>query len=128
MTKLLKQILEQASRLPDEEQDSLAAILMEEMADEARWAKAFEESQGALEKLAQEALDEFRRGETTPLEFDKKWCGGVRRGSFGPASTRCHWKFSNKRKKTTNTGKPIRTIRPLSLNVSVRNCRSTPYA
>ncbi len=72
MTKLLKQILEQASRLPDEDQDSLAAILIEEMADEERWAKAFERSQGALEKLAQEALEEFRRGETTPLEFDKK--------------------------------------------------------
>ncbi len=72
MTKLLKQILEQASRLPDEDQDSLAAIILEEMADEARWAKAFERSQGALEKLTQEALEEFRRGETTPLEFDKK--------------------------------------------------------
>ena len=72
MTKLLKQILEQASRLPEEEQDSLAAILLEEMADEERWAKAFERSQGTLEKLAQEALEEFRRGETTPLEFDKK--------------------------------------------------------
>ena len=72
MTKLLKQILEQASRLPDEDQDALAAILIEEMADEERWAKACERSQGALEKLAQEALEEFRRGETTPLEFDKK--------------------------------------------------------
>ncbi len=68
MTKLLKQILEQASRLPEEEQDSLAAILIEEMADEERWAKAFERSQGALEKLAQEALEEYRRGETRPLE------------------------------------------------------------
>ncbi len=72
MTKLLKQILERASRLPDEDQDSLAAIILEEMADEERWAKAFERSQGALEKLAQEALDEFRHGVTTPLEFDKK--------------------------------------------------------
>ena len=72
MTKLLKQILEQASRLPEDEQDSLAAILLEEMADEERWAKAFERSQGALEKLAQEALEEFRRRETTPLEFDEK--------------------------------------------------------
>ena len=72
MTKLLKQILEQASRLPDEDQDSLAAIILKEMADEERWAKAFERSQGALEKPAQEALEEFRRGETTPLEFDKK--------------------------------------------------------
>ena len=68
MTKLLKQILEQASRLPDEEQDSLAAILMEEMADEARWDKSFAESQDALEKLAKEALEEHRRGETRPLE------------------------------------------------------------
>ena len=68
MTKLLKQILEQASRLPEEEQDSLAAILIEEMADEARWAKAFAESQDALEKLANAALEEYRRGDTRPLE------------------------------------------------------------
>ena len=68
MTGLLKEALEKISKLPPQQQDELAAWLLEEMADEARWAKAFERSQGALEKLAQEALDEFRRGETLPLE------------------------------------------------------------
>ncbi len=70
MTKLLKEALAKVSKLPADQQDALAAILLEEMADEERWIKAFERSQDALERLAQEALDEFKRGETTPLEFD----------------------------------------------------------
>ena len=72
MTKLLKKAFERASGLPEEEQDALAAILLEEMADEQRWAKAFEGSKMALDKLAQEALKELQDGQTTPLDFDDK--------------------------------------------------------
>ncbi len=68
MTKLLKEALAKLSKLPPEQQDELAAWLLAEMEDEARWAKSFAESQDALEKLAGEALEEFRRGETRPLE------------------------------------------------------------
>ncbi|MCH8238348.1 MAG: hypothetical protein IIC06_09275, partial [Proteobacteria bacterium] len=39
-----------------------------EMEDAAGWDKSFAESQDALEKLANEALEEHRRGETRPLE------------------------------------------------------------
>ena len=72
VTKLLKKAFERASGLPEEEQDALAAILLEEMADEQRWAKAFEGSGAALDKLAEEALKELRDGQTKPLEFDEK--------------------------------------------------------
>ena len=72
MTKLLKQAFERASSLPEEEQDALAAILLEEMADEQRWAKAFESSKAALDELAEETLGDFKHGRTTPLEFDDK--------------------------------------------------------
>ncbi len=68
MTKLLKEVLAKLSKLSPERQDELAAWLLAEMEDEARWAKSFAESQGALAKLADEALDEHRRGETRPLE------------------------------------------------------------
>ena len=68
MTKLLKEVLAKLSKLSPERQDELAAWLLAEMEDEARWDKSFAESQDALEKLAQEALEEFRRGETRPLE------------------------------------------------------------
>lgn len=68
MTKLLKEVLAKLSKLSPERQDELAAWLLTEMEDEARWDKSFAESQDALEKLADEALEEFRRGETQPLE------------------------------------------------------------
>ncbi len=68
MTKLLKEVLAKISKLSPERQDELAAWLLAEMEDEARWDKSFAESQDALEKLADEALEEYRRGETRPLE------------------------------------------------------------
>jgi len=39
----------------------------EARADERRWMAAFQKSQDKLAKLADEALDEFERGETEPL-------------------------------------------------------------
>jgi phosphoserine phosphatase len=68
MTKLLKEVLAKLSKLSPERQDEFAAWLLAEMEDEARWDKSFAESQDALAKLADEALEEFRRGETRPLE------------------------------------------------------------
>ncbi len=70
MTKLLKELIDKLSKLSPERQDELAAWLLAEMEDEARWDKSFAESQDALEKLANQALEEHERGETTPLEFD----------------------------------------------------------
>ncbi|MCH8925537.1 MAG: hypothetical protein IH924_05280 [Proteobacteria bacterium] len=68
MTKLLKELIDKLSKLPPERQDELAAWLLAEMEDEARWDKSFAESQDTLEKLANEALEEHKRGETRPLE------------------------------------------------------------
>ena len=68
MTKLLKELIDKLSKLPPERQDEFAAWLLAEMEDEARWDKSFAESQDALEKLADEALEEYRRGDTRPLE------------------------------------------------------------
>ena len=68
MTKLLKELIDKLSKLSPERQDELAAWLLAEMEDDARWDKSFAESQDALEKLANEALEEHRRGETRPLE------------------------------------------------------------
>ena len=68
MTKLLKEVLAKLSRLPPERQDEFAAWLLAEMEDEARWDKSFADSQDALAKLADEALEEHRRGETRPFD------------------------------------------------------------
>jgi hypothetical protein len=68
MTKLLKEVLAKLSKLSPERQDEIAALLLAEMESDARWDEAFAKSQDALERLADEALDEHRRGNTRPFD------------------------------------------------------------
>ena len=70
MTTMLEKALAQAASLPHEEQDALAAILLDEMASEARWQQAFADSPDPLAALAGEALEEFHAGKTQPLDPD----------------------------------------------------------
>jgi hypothetical protein len=67
MTSALQQAFEKAAALPREQQESLAAILMEEMASEDRWRQSFAQSQDALSKLAAEALAEDADGRTLDM-------------------------------------------------------------
>ncbi len=71
MTKLLEQAFDRATKLTDDEQDALASVILEELADERRWAKAFEGSRTALDRLAKEAIEDLEQGRTTPLDPDK---------------------------------------------------------
>lgn len=68
MTKLLEQAFTEASRLPDEEQEALAAWILTEIAAERRWQQAFDQSRELLDVLADEALGEFQQGRTTALD------------------------------------------------------------
>jgi hypothetical protein len=67
MTDLLEKALSEVKKLPPSEQDALAAILLQELTAEQRWAESFAKSQDALEKMAEEALAEYRAGLTKPL-------------------------------------------------------------
>ena len=67
MTQLLEQALTAIAKLAPPEQDAIAAILMEELASEQRWANSFEKSQEALAKLADEAVAEDQAGLTKPF-------------------------------------------------------------
>ena len=69
MTKLLEKAVTAVSKLSEKEQDAIAAMILEELADEDRWEKAFQASQRQLSILAKEALEEYRSGRTKPLEF-----------------------------------------------------------
>ncbi len=69
MTKLLQKAFDTVSTLPDSAQDEVAAIILEELASEERWAAAFGKSQDKLTLLADEALEEFKRGETQALDL-----------------------------------------------------------
>ena len=68
MTKLLEKAFNEASKLPEEDQDALAETLLHDLASEERWAEALAGSQDKLAVLADEALAEFNRGETKPLD------------------------------------------------------------
>lgn len=68
MTKALEAAFQLAANLPDEEQDALAKAILAEVAFDALIASRPE----ALDKLADEALEEYRAGRTLPLDPDDR--------------------------------------------------------
>ncbi|WP_297902547.1 hypothetical protein [Metallibacterium sp.] len=68
MTQALTSAVAEATKLPPDEQDILAAILLEEIASEQRWSRLFAKSGYVLEALATEALADFKAGKTQPLD------------------------------------------------------------
>lgn len=71
MTKLLEQAIAKIKDLPDNEQDTIAAIILEELEDETKWEQAFANSQDLLASLAAEAMQEYQGGETQELDPEK---------------------------------------------------------
>ena len=67
MTQLLDKAVAEAAKLPEQEQDALAAILLAEIQSEERWTETFAKSQDLLEELAAEARAEHEAGETKPF-------------------------------------------------------------
>ena len=56
MTALLAKAFEQATQLPDMEQNALAKWFVDQLQSKKRWSEAFAESEDVLEKLADEAI------------------------------------------------------------------------
>ena len=71
VTTALKRAFDVASRLPDAEQDALAAAILEEIAVDRRWESTLTASGDALDRLADEALAEHAAGRTEPLDPEK---------------------------------------------------------
>lgn len=71
MTDLLERAFSEASKLSSEEQDKLAAWILEELASEQRWEAALHGSRDTLAQLAGEALGEHHSGRTHILDPDK---------------------------------------------------------
>lgn len=68
MTGLLEQALRRIESLSQEEQDAIAAQIIDTLDDEEAWARSFRDKPGQLRSLAREAIEEHRRGETRPLD------------------------------------------------------------
>ena len=70
MTRLLERAISEIRKLPSDEQDAIAAVLMAELESERRWKRAFDATAEQLSSLAGEALDEDREGKTEPVDPD----------------------------------------------------------
>jgi len=71
MSKLLERAFAEASKLPEGEQEALAQWILAELEAERRWDARLSESPEDLASLAQEALEEHRRGTTEVLDTDE---------------------------------------------------------
>jgi hypothetical protein len=70
MTQLLNEAFQEASKLPDMQQNIIARWLLDELLAEKKWDSLFAESEDFLANLADEALSEHRTGNTEPLNLD----------------------------------------------------------
>lgn len=70
MTQLLNEAFQEASKLPDMQQNIIARWLLDELLAEKKWDSLFAESEDFLANLADEALSENRAGNTKPLNLD----------------------------------------------------------
>jgi hypothetical protein len=71
MTQLLEKAISKIKKLPVEEQDAIAAVIMAELESEREWDNAFEGSHNELGRLAEEALQKYRADKTETLDPDQ---------------------------------------------------------
>jgi len=71
MTQLMKQVLAEIGKLPEADQDAIAAIILDEIADERRWDKSFSRSQDKLAKIAERVRDDIRAGRVNDVGIDE---------------------------------------------------------
>lgn len=71
MTQLLEQALSEVKKLPEQEQDAIAALILDELADERRWQESFARSQDQLARLTAKAREDIRAGRVKSGGFDQ---------------------------------------------------------
>ena len=71
MTELLEKAMERVQELPVAEQEAIAAIILDELADEEEWDAAFARSQDKLAKLAEKVREDIRAGRVKKMGFDE---------------------------------------------------------
>ena len=71
MTQLLQQALAEVQKLSAGEQDAIAAVIMDELADDELWDEAFSRSQAKLAKLAEKVRADIHAGNIRPLNIDE---------------------------------------------------------
>lgn len=68
---LFQQAMAEVNRLPKDQQNAIAALILEELEDERRWDQSFASSQDQLSSLAAKARDGIRKGRVRKMGFDE---------------------------------------------------------
>jgi hypothetical protein len=61
----LKKAVEKAEKLSEKEQKVIAQLIV----DEINWNKSLTDSSSTLDNLSSEALEEYKKGKTKPLQL-----------------------------------------------------------
>jgi hypothetical protein len=71
MSQLLDHAVSEARKLPDAEQDAIAALILEEIEDDRRWEETLARSPGKLAGLATRAQEQVLAGRCRTAGFDE---------------------------------------------------------
>lgn len=71
MSKLLEDAVAEVRKLPDVEQEAIAALILAEIEDEHRWEESFARSPDKLKALADRAAEQVRAGRCRTAGFDE---------------------------------------------------------
>ena len=71
MTQLLEEALSQLKSQPAVRQDAIAALILDELADEKKWGDAFAASQDKLSRLADKARADIAAGRVRNAGMDE---------------------------------------------------------
>jgi hypothetical protein len=67
MTRALETAIERLRQMPEEQQDSIAKLLLHEIDEDERWARTTAAHEGKLQQLVDDILEADGRGECEPL-------------------------------------------------------------
>jgi hypothetical protein len=68
MSNLLDEAYAAAKELPEDEQEMIGAVLLEEIDADRRWEELLSQPSDVIERMADKALEDHRRGLTLPLD------------------------------------------------------------
>ncbi|HYE40517.1 MAG TPA: hypothetical protein VEB23_11325 [Ramlibacter sp.] len=68
MTKLFDKAVAAASLLPEDEQDALASLILDEIASEREWQRRFTATPDTLSALARKAREHIANGTVLPYD------------------------------------------------------------
>lgn len=68
MNKMLERALSELEKLPENEQEAIACVILDEIEEEKGWEERFARSQDRLADLSRRAGDRIAEGSTEPFD------------------------------------------------------------